>query len=323
MLKQRSWLKYVTRLVITGMVAINSMAYLQANALTHFAPEGRPPIQPESMSLLHKARVMITGVTIPKPRNTHSPRDLGLPFETRTITLTHDASLEAWYIPSAHARGLVAMFHSYAASKESLLHPAKALHDLGYNTLLVDFRGAGGSTGYDTMLGVREADDVVATVDYIRQQWPQQPLILYGVSMGSTAILRAIAHEHIQPSAVILESPFDRLTQTTRHRFEALGLPAFPASELLLFWGSVQQGFNAFSHNPVAYAPAVTCPTLLLYGADDPRVTEGETQTIFAQLAGPKTLVRVPQAGHELLQLAAPDLWTEHVSAFLTQHATQ
>lgn len=321
MLKQRTWVKHVIRLALSGIIAINMIAYLQARAFTHFADAGQSAARPESMSVLDKARAIMTGMTIPKARNTHSPRDLDLPFETHSISLTHDTAIEAWHIPAQPAHGIVAMFHSYAASKESLLHPAKALHDLGYSTLLVDFRGAGGSTGYDTTLGVREADDVAAAVNYIQRQWPQQPLVLYGVSMGSTAILRAVAHAQVQPSAVMLESPFDRLIQTTRHRFEAMGLPSFPAAELLLFWGSVQQGMNAFTHNPVAYAPNVTCPALLLYGAHDQRVTEQETQTIFARLAGPKTLVRIPNAGHELLQLSAPELWTEEVAAFLAQHS--
>jgi uncharacterized protein len=198
-------------------------------------------------------------------------------------------------VPHVWPRGIVALFHSYATSRASLLHPARTFHDLGYAVMLVDFRGSGGSSGADTTLGVREAEDVAATVAYMQQHWPHPPIVLYGVSMGSAAIMRAIAFHAVQPAAVILESPFDRLTHTTRHRFEAMGLPAFPATDVLLLWGSVQQGFNAFDHNPVEYARSITCPVLLLYGAHDPRVTEAETQAIFEKLAGKKQLVRVPE----------------------------
>ncbi|NOK62221.1 MAG: alpha/beta fold hydrolase [Chloroflexi bacterium AL-W] len=77
---------------------------------------------------------------------------------------------------------------------------------------------------------------------------------LYGVSMGSSAILRAVALHDLDPDVLILEGVFDRLTTTTRHRFAAFGVPVFPATELLLFWGSVQMGYNGFRHNPVGYA---------------------------------------------------------------------
>lgn len=313
---RRRWLQHSSIIVIAGVVVLNGLAWMHARALTHFGTADAPLPKIEAMSLAAKARAVLTGVTLPRPRNLHNPADLGLAFETRTIAIGSDAMLEAWFVPRPQPRGIVALFHSYAASKASLLHPAKAFHDLGYSTLLVDFRGSGGSSGSDTTLGMREADDVTATMRYIEQHWPQQRIILYGVSMGSSAILRAVAHNNVQPAAIILESPFDRLLHTTQHRVAAMGLPTFPTTELLLGWGSVQQGFNAFAHNPVADAPAVHSPALLLYGAHDPRVTEAETRAVFDQLGGPKTLVRI-DAGHELLLLAAPERWQQHVTQFL------
>jgi uncharacterized protein len=87
---------------------------------------------------------------------------------------------------------------------------------------------------------MREAEDVAAAFAYARESWPDQPIVLYGVSMGSAAILRAVAHEDVRPAGLILEGAFDRLLTTTRHRFHAVGAPASPAAELLLLWGSVQ-----------------------------------------------------------------------------------
>jgi uncharacterized protein len=70
-------------------------------------------------------------------------------------------------------------------------------------------------------LGVREASDVVLAVGYVQQKWSGRPILLYGASMGAVAVMRAIAQLGIKPTAVILESPFDRLLNTVRHRFEA------------------------------------------------------------------------------------------------------
>src|SRR5207237_2938162 len=127
---------------------------------------------------------------------------------------------------------------------ESLLTPAAAFHEMGYAVLLVDFRGTGGSSGQETTLGVREAADVARAVDYTQHTWPARPLVLYGVSMGAAAIMRAVATEGVHPAALILESPFDRLLDTVANRFHAMGLPAFPAAGLLVFWGSLQQGYD-------------------------------------------------------------------------------
>ncbi len=135
--------------------------------------------------------------------------------------------------------------------------------------------------------------------------------------MGSAAILRAIAVNGVRPTAVIVECPFDRLLSTAANRFDAMGLPAFPAAHVLIFWGGVQQGFNGFRHNPVDYACEVTCPVLLLHGAKDARVTAAQAQSIYQSLPGKKEFVMFPSAGHESYLGADPALWTESVTHFL------
>ena len=302
---------------LAGFVALNAVAWRQAWAMTHYAPAGQPPPAIEALSWGERARAVALGITLPKPQNRHTPRDLGLAYEVRQVAVPDGAVLETWVLPHPRARGVVLMFPSYATSKESLLASAAALHDLGYTTVLVDFRGVGGSTGNTTTLGVREAADVAAVVAEARRGWPGQPLVLYGISMGAVAVLRAIAREGVQPAAVILESPFDQLLGTVENRFQAFGLPAFPAAELLVFWGSVQQGNNGFAHNPVEYARSVQCPALFLHGERDPRVTTAQATAVFERLAGEKEYVRFPDAGHEMLIATAPQAWQDRVARFL------
>ena len=111
------------------------------------------------------------------------------------------------------------LFHGYAACKAYLLKEAQALHRMGYAVLLVDFRGSGGSSGNVTTIGVDEADDVSRVWEYARLSWKDQPVIFYGQSMGSAAILRALAlHEDIRPAALVLECPFDKLRSTVANR---------------------------------------------------------------------------------------------------------
>jgi uncharacterized protein len=194
----------------------------------------------------------------------------------------------------------VIMFHGYAACKSDLLVPAADFHKMGYDLLLIDFRGSGGSTGQETSIGFNESKDVAQAVRYANNQWPDRDIILYGVSMGSAAILRAIAFEGVKANAVIIESPFDSLINTVGNRFKIMGLPTFPAAQLLVFWGGVQQGFNGFNHNPVEYAKSVNCPVLLMQGERDTRATPEQAKTVFDNLSGEKRFVIFPGVSHEI-----------------------
>lgn len=291
--------------------------------MTHFVPAGQRTPPPEALSFVDKVVVVVGGVAIPRPENHATPQAVGLAYDVHHIALAADEQLEAWYISTPQPRGIVLMFPGYAASKDMLLAPAAILHNLGYDALLVDFRGVGGSSGNDTSIGVREGVDVARAVAYAQQQWPHRPIILYGISMGSAAILRSIAHEGVQPSAIILESPFDRLLSTVQNRFHTMGVPAFPAAEAVVLWGGVQHGMNGFAHNPATYAASVTCPTLLLHGENDPRVTAAQANAIFDNLGGPKQVVPVAGAGHELLIAADPQAWKQEVADFLARSPQQ
>jgi alpha-beta hydrolase superfamily lysophospholipase len=308
--------------LLVVILVVNLIAWMQAWAMTHYSPTGTRTPKPEELSLAERLVTIVTGVNVPRPRNDYTPSDVGLRYETRTIPTPDSGMLEAWYIPAASPAGLVLMFTGYAEAKDTLLTQAASIHEMGYDALLVDFRGAGGSSGSDTTLGVRESKDVAIAADYAQSQWPGRPIVLYGVSMGGAALLRSVALEGVRPDAVIIESPFDSLLSTVGNRFNTMGLPSFPAAHLLVLWGSVQQGFNGFAHNPVDYARSVRCPALLLYGETDPRVNVQQSRSIYDALGGYKEQIEFAGAGHESLVASDARLWNESVARFL-RHSVQ
>ncbi len=311
--------RLVAAALIVACTGLNVLAYRHAWSMTHFVQTGIRPPPPEKMTLWQKTKAAICGVEIPKPRNTKTPDDLQLPFTVHRFDSSDGIRCEAWHVPGADAtpKGLCLLFHGFTNSKASMLPAAQSLHELGYDALLVDFRGSGGSDGQATTIGYREADDVAAACAFAERQWPGLPILLYGRSMGGAAILRAVAELQVRPQALILECPFDRLLATTKNRFKAAGLPTFPVAELLVFWGGIQHGYSGFAHNPVDYAAAVDCPTLFLHGARDIRVAPAEAREVFDGLQGEKTWKLLSGAGHENLSVARPDEWREAVVRFL------
>ncbi len=188
---------------------------------------------------------------------------------------------------------------------------------MGFASFLVDFRGCGGSDGDTTTIGYHEADDVAAAVSHVRAHWPDQPVLLFGQSMGAAAVLRAVGVLGVKADALVLECPFDRMLTAVRARFRALGVTSFPMAEALVFWGGAQHGFNAFAHDPVVYASNVHCPVLLLHGEVDRRVQQSEVRAIHDQLAGRKKLYFFETLGHHSYVSRQPAEWREQVEEFL------
>jgi len=311
--------KLLSAALLSAMVSVNLIAFMQARAMTRFTGGGERTAKPEWLNFFDAASVIISGVNVPRPQNTRTPAALDLPFETHRFSSGNGSTLEAWYVPGNDERLIVVLFHGYAANKSTILNAARVFHELGYGNLLVDFYGSGGSSGNETTLGVEEARDVAAAVGYVRKTWPNRRVVLYGISMGGAAVLRAIAAEKVTADAIILEATFDTLLNTGKSRFHALGLPGSPFTELLIFWGSLQRGFNFFSHNPVDYARSVNSPTLILHGEKDARATLEQAHNLTRSFDGKARLIVYPDVPHMAIVNARPSEWTRDIEVFLKQ----
>ena len=306
-------------LLLAGFAALNGLAYRHARAMLRYAAGGARTEKPESLAPFAKFRVLLAGVHLPRPADERPPAALAPNAEAHTIAGAGGIRLSAWFAKQGPEAPLAIFFHGYSTDKTRLLLEAREIHALGASVLLVDFRGSGGSSENYTTLGVREAEDVAAAFRYARDHLPKgsPEIILYGQSMGSAAILRAIDELGIKPEGVILESVFDSMLGTVRNRFDAMGVPSFPAAELLVFWGGRQFGFNGFAHDPVEYAKSLECHALFLHGVDDPRATLAEGRRVFEAAPAPKRFVAFDHVGHESYAARHPEPWRAAVRAFL------
>lgn len=135
--------------LVLGLVALNVVAYRQAHGFTHFAPVG-PRTR---IGQLSAVEVLIDGPRVPRPENRRTPADIGLAYERHVFRGGRGVALEAWLVHRTDAHGTVVLFHGHAASKDSQLREARAFHGMGFNALLVDFYGSGGSDGSGTSIG--------------------------------------------------------------------------------------------------------------------------------------------------------------------------
>jgi uncharacterized protein len=305
--------------VVAGGIALNILAYRHAHAMMHFTAGHPRTNEPEKLTLGAKAKVLLCGVSIPRPQTSASPIDLSPATSSLRLDCTNGIKLGAWYCAGPGEKELVILFHGYSSEKSSMLTQAKAFLEMGVSVLLVDFRGSGDSSESYTTVGFDEAEDVAAAERYARAHLPQREVVLYGQSMGAVAILRAVSNCGVRPDAIIVEAVFDKMVNTVRHRFEAMGVPSFPGAELLVFWGGHQAGFNGFKHNPVQYATSITCPILFLHGTADPRAHIEEARRVFAAVPGPKYFKEFPALGHEASLVRFPGEWKETVSHFLAE----
>lgn len=307
----RKFFKRLLWTLLIVFICMNVIAYFHAYKFTHFDPSEHVKTNAGHLSFTQKIGIALFGISNPRPQSNTLPN---VPYET--IKLKSNKTIECWLIKADSSKETVILFHGYGGEKSSMLDKAYVFISMGYNTMLVDFMGSGGSDGNETTIGFMEAEEVIACVEYLKSHG-ETKIILFGTSLGAAAIMKALNDQQLPINAAIIECPFGTMLKTVENRFSTMGVPSFPMAHLLVFWGGIQGGFNAFNHKPVEYAKKIKCPVLLMYGEQDPKVTRQEIDDIFNNLSAYKKLVTFPLAGHENYLLKYRDKWIEETSAFL------
>ena len=123
------------------------------------------------------------------------------------LTTADGVRIAGWYIPAASqdaSAPTVVLAHGNGKTKSDMLTWAEPLHAV-YNLVLFDFRNHGQSSGDVTTLGVREARDLKAVVDWLERAKALPSIAVLGVSMGGAAAIdEATTDDRV--AAVILDS---------------------------------------------------------------------------------------------------------------------
>lgn len=301
------------KIFIGFFIFINIVVICHAYKFTHYYNADEVVIKPQKdKTSWDKTKELLFGFNAVKQKNI-APDSI---IKTIYFHTKDSLKLEAWLMNIPNAKGTVALFHGHGGKKSGVLTEAYSFQQMGYNTLLLDFRAHGNSEGNTCTIGNNEAEDVKLAYDYLQQQG-EKNIVLWGISLGAATITKAINDYGITPQKIILEMPFGSLSAAVEGRVKIMGLPVQPLSMMLTFWGGIENGFWAFNLKPGEYAKKIQCPVLLQHGSNDPRVTVTETKEIFDNITSQKKWVEYSNSAHESLCTKEHDKWVTEVSVFL------
>jgi len=138
-------------------------------------------------------------------------RRLGMEFQQVGFDATDGARLDGWFIPAREASdAAVIIAPGRELTKACFLSYAMAFRDNGYNVLLMDLRGAGGSDGHTYSFGIREANDVLGALSYLKESHPRasRHVFGFGISHGAAAVISAARADDRIEAVVVADSTF-------------------------------------------------------------------------------------------------------------------
>lgn len=224
------------------------------------------------------------------PLNT-TPARWGLTYRSVVFPSTVDhLGIRGWWIPAAgHPGSLTVVFaHGYTQNREVASVPglavARALHAMGANILMFDFRAEGRSPGHLVSIGEFEVRDLLGAVRWAQQTRPHVPVAVLGWSMGATVSLMA-AEANPSIRAVVADSPFGSLGPYLATSLPLwTHLPAFPYSAITLAVVPWMTGIDLARVDPAAHlAQLGRRPVLIIVGQRDTTIPPGPNGIAMAK----------------------------------------
>jgi len=310
-------LRWLGWILIIQFVLLNISAAFYASKFTHLrTPEEREEMimNPPAKNIFAKTWRLFSGYRCYKQAVQGSP---DFPFSTVYISTPDSLKIECWYSQLDSTRGTVILFHGLTGNKSFVLNQAKEFVRRGYNVLMPDTRGHGGSSGNKTSYGYYETEEVKLAFDYVKGLG-EQDIYLWGISMGAVEIIKAMADHNLPAKGIILEMPFGSLQSHIKSRLHNMGFPRQPFGFLITCWIGFEGGFSGPGFQLPKYAKSIHCPVLLQYGTKDQLVNRKEIDNIYNAIpSGNKELVIYPDAYHESLVQRDPVRWEKEIDEFL------
>ena len=152
-----------------------------------------------------------------------SPADAGMAYEDVRMTAEDGVTIHGWWMPAPDAPATVLFLHGNAGNVSYWLDAVRGYRALGWNVLLIDYRGYGLSDGapseHGTYLDAKAAwRHLIETRGIDRSR-----IVVVGRSLGGGVALGLL--QDFRPAGVILEATFTSIPDMVAHvmRFSLLG----------------------------------------------------------------------------------------------------
>jgi len=236
----------------------------------------------------------------PSPIILTTPARSGLNYEDVRIPSGSGADqgqLAGWWVP---ANGLnaptILYFHGNLRNVSLRPDVMLRLHELGYNQLLVDYRGYGLSTGGQPS-EAKVYEDAESAWNWLTKQrnLPPSRTFIYGHSLGG-AIATDLAVHHPEAAGLIIESSFSSMAAMGEKDYGFL-----PISLVL------NQRFDT-----VSKIGQLKIPLLIIHGTNDQKIPWQMGRELYDRAPTPKKVTLIEGADHNNVASFA---WLEYRAA--------
>lgn len=261
------------------------------------------------------------------PRPSHvddyvfTPWEFQVDYEEVDLVTADSVNFPVWFLRQSGSRQTIVVSAGHKATRHATLGISMALWRKGFNVLIYSYRGTPGADRRAISMGVKEVNELQATIAFARRKIKDSRIGLLGYSMGAVVSMLGAAGE---PSveALVLDSPYSDLTQLLNENLRRrLLLPGPSFTAVVAFMLRRRTGARISDSSPIAVLGALEPrPLFLIHGGADEVTSVQHSRRLYDGYRGPREIWIVQGAPHVGAYFADRTLYVERVAGFFARH---
>ena len=224
--------------------------------------------------------------------------EYGVAIQDAWMTASDSVKIHGWLVLHKAPVASLLMAHGNAGNVSDRVYWLRLLHEnIPANLFMFDYRGYGRSAGTPTEEGCYR--DAEAAHDWLRQKFPELPIIAHGHSLGGAVAIELACRRAL--AGLIVESCFTNAEDMARLMFGPLPLSWLTSMK----WASSEK----VTH--------LTLPKLFIHGDRDTVIPFELGQKLYAAAAEPKQFVTLRGADHNDTFVSGGERYFEVIGDFV------
>ena len=229
-----------------------------------------------------------------------TPADASMDYEDVSLTTSDGVKLHGWFVPAASAGGTVLMFHGNGGNISHRLDTIAIFHRLGYNAMIIDYRGYGLSEGSPGEEGTyRDAEAAWGYLTRTRKIDPDR-IVLFGRSLGGAVAAWLAVEKH--SAGLIIESTFTSVPDFGAEMYKFLPVRLLARIQ----------------YDTLARIDRLRCGVLVIHSPDDEVIPYHHGQKLFEAAKEPKRFQEI-SGRHNDGFMTSGSVYTDALAEFLAK----
>ncbi len=207
----------------------------------------------------------------------------------------------------------VIIVHGYGCNGRLMYFVGKKFFEKGYNVLLPDLRGHGISGAKYVGMGWHDRLDIISWINLILKKEENPKIVLYGVSMGASAVLMA-AGEDLPKNVkcIISDCAFTNAYDVVKHQLKNINnIKTFPILDIINIISKIKNKFSLKEASAIKQVKKCKIPLFLIHGKCDKFVPVDMVFKLYKNANCKKRLIIAKKAGHGVSSIVLKKYWAK------------